>query len=160
MIKYETLMVVRPDLTDEEIGDLHGKVSKRLADKGGIEIAFQNWGKRKLAYELKDNMKGVYLYYRYLGLGTVVADIERQLSILDPVLRFITVRLDGPIDAQAFDVEADRAGINPFGARKSTRSDERRDGFGEEVREGAPAEEAVAVPEVAVAEVAKDGEEA
>lgn len=129
MIKYETLLVAKPDITDEQIEELHVKLGKKLTERGGKEIAFQNWGKRKLAYEIKDNLKGVYLYYRYLGLGTVVGDIERMLSITEPVLRFISVSLSETIDAEAFDFEADRAGIYPFNARRPGRSDDHRDGF-------------------------------
>jgi small subunit ribosomal protein S6 len=68
-----------------------------------------NWGKRRLAYEVSKERKGIYLYWLYLGNPGVVEEIERNLRMLDGVLRYLTVRVDDNIDVGARPSEIDDA---------------------------------------------------
>lgn len=120
MNKYEMILLFKPDITDADYEDMKNKVVTRITDGGGQEILFQNWGKRKLAYEIRDNMKGVYAYFRFLAGGTQVQGLERYLKIQEPVLRFITVKLDELVDVEGFDFDDDRSGIYPFAVKKPT----------------------------------------
>jgi len=117
MRKYETLIITKPDLPAEVVTKVKDKVLGIGKRFGGVEIAFQDWGQRKLAYPLNKSNKGTYLYYRYLGTGETVFEIERALKVADEVLRYLTVKLDEKVDPQTFDVEADRKTIYPFNAK-------------------------------------------
>jgi small subunit ribosomal protein S6 len=57
-----------------------------------------NWGKRKLAYEIKKELKGIYLFWQYLGSSQVVTEFERNMRMLDPVIRYMTVMAARDID--------------------------------------------------------------
>jgi len=88
--EYETIYILRP--VDKETADI---LTARLADavkteKGrltGIEL----WGRRRLAYEIRRLRRGVYVYFKYLGRGNVVSELERQLRLADSVIRYQTI---------------------------------------------------------------------
>lgn len=104
--KYETLFIVRPELSEEETTKVWDRVDSVLARLNGREIKRESWGKRRLAYEIRKNKKGVYLYLLYLGGNELVAELERNLRLLDDVLKFQTVKLADDIDIETFDFEA------------------------------------------------------
>ncbi len=116
--KYEMLMVVKPDLGEDELDTVAKVVTDRITGAGGLVIASQNWGKRKLAYEIRDNIKGVYFYFRYVVEGATIAPLQAQLKITEAVLRFLTVKLDERVDVDSIDVDAESAAILPFGAKR------------------------------------------
>ena len=74
---------------------------------GGKILKLDNWGKRKLAYEVAKQRKGIYLYWRYLAQPGVVEEIERNLRMLDTVIRYYTVKVDEDIDVEARPTEID-----------------------------------------------------
>jgi small subunit ribosomal protein S6 len=106
--KYETLFIVRPETDDTILGRLQERLATALESKGGREIKFINWGKRKLSYEIDKHNKGVYLYYTFLGGLTTVAELERNLRNHDAVIRYQTVRLSELADIESYDLEAER----------------------------------------------------
>ncbi|GMV38939.1 MAG: hypothetical protein AMXMBFR64_06550 [Myxococcales bacterium] len=107
--KYETVFIVRPELADEDSTKVWERVEGVLTRMGGREIKRETWGKRKLAYEVAKNKKGLYLYLRYLGANDLVLELERNLRLMDDVLKFQTVKLDDDISLDTFDFEADGA---------------------------------------------------
>src|SRR6185436_14619107 len=66
---------------------------------GGKVLKLDNWGKRKLAYEVRKQLKGIYLYWRYLATSGVVEELERNLRMLDSVIRYYTVKVDEDVVA-------------------------------------------------------------
>jgi small subunit ribosomal protein S6 len=130
--KYETLFVVQPDLPEDQLTAIKTKTQSVLTGHGGHEIVYQDWGKRKLAYPIKKFQKGNYLYYRYLGDGKAVAEIERSLRVNDVVLRYISVVLTEEVKLEGFDFDADRATVFPFGARPRSGFAERPEGFSDD----------------------------
>ncbi len=124
--KYETLFITKPDLADDAMEKVKARVTGALKKHGGIEITYQDWGKRKMAYQIQKLAKGNYVYVRYLGNGTTVTEIEHQMKVLDDVMRFVTVKLGDRINPEGFDIEADKATVFPFGSRP--RDDMRDDG--------------------------------
>lgn len=109
--QYEVIYILRPDI-DKEASE---KVAKRVADviarEGGTLTLVENWGRRRLSYEIKHNKRGVYVYNVYLGNGALVAELERNFRLLDEVLRFQTVKIsDDPgqveVDAELIKFEA------------------------------------------------------
>ncbi len=126
--KYETLFVAKPELADENMETIRTRVNHALEKNGGQLIAYQDWGRKRLAYPIRSYPKGNYLYCRYLGSGTTVFEIERQLKVIDDVLRFMSMMLEDRVESESFDFEAERAGIFPFGVRpREPQEGDRRD---------------------------------
>ena len=91
---YESLFIIRPTLTDEETTTLIDKM-KGVAEKSGANfMKAENWGRRKLAYEVKRERKGTYAYFYFKGPGNVVGDLERAYRLEDTILKFLSVRLE------------------------------------------------------------------
>ena len=112
--KYETLFIVKPDLPEEEMEMIKTRATTAITAKAGLEITLQDWGKKRLAYPIRKHLKGNFLYLRYLSTGSSVDELERNLRVLDPVLRYITVKLDDRVDPETFDFEGEAATIFPF----------------------------------------------
>jgi small subunit ribosomal protein S6 len=79
---------------------------------GGRLLKLDNWGKRKLAYEVKKQLKGIYLYWQYLGTSGVVEEIERNLRMLDAVVRYYTVKVDEDVNPEAKPAAVDDESFN------------------------------------------------
>lgn len=98
--EYETIYIVRPDASDEDFSTIGDRVEKIIDDEGGHLLRNDDWGRRKLAYEIKDKTEGrmfeqgIYHYYRYMVPPGTVSEVERHLRLLDPVLKFLTVKLN------------------------------------------------------------------
>src|SRR5213592_3418747 len=91
---YESLFILRPSLADEDIPKMLDKVKATVERAGGTVEHLSNWGKRKLAYEIKQEKKGVYVQLNFRGNGTVVSEVERLFRLDDATLKFMTVKLD------------------------------------------------------------------
>ena len=109
MKTYEALFIVRPDAKDEEVQTIAKEVENLITNDGGAIVRSEIWGKRRLAYEVAKERKGIYLYWRYLATSGVVEETERNLRMLDLVIRFMTVRLDESINPEARPTEIDDA---------------------------------------------------
>jgi small subunit ribosomal protein S6 len=90
--EFETTFVVQPEISDEACTDLCGRLDAILEGKGARRVMLDDWGKRKLAYEIQRFQKGHYFVLYYLDKGTVVSELERMLRLEESVLRFLTVR--------------------------------------------------------------------
>jgi small subunit ribosomal protein S6 len=99
--EYETIFIMRADAATENIQEVNTRVRKIIEERGGKVLRVDNWGKRKLAYEIAKQLKGIYLYWQYLGVADLVAEIERNLRMLDLVIRYQSVRVDADIDPNA-----------------------------------------------------------
>src|SRR5205807_9348360 len=74
--EFETIFILRPDTNQDGITLVNTRVKGVIEQLGGRVIKLDNWGKRKLAYEVKKQLKGIYLYWQYLGTTGVVEEIE------------------------------------------------------------------------------------
>jgi small subunit ribosomal protein S6 len=92
--EYETIFILRPDTANDGVSSVNTRLRGILDSMGGKALKVDNWGKRKLAYEVRKQMKGIYLYWRYLGTSGVVEELERNLRMLDSVIRYYTVKVD------------------------------------------------------------------
>ena len=99
--EYETIYILRPDTPNDGVGTINGRVRQIMEQMGGKVLKLDNWGKRKLAYEVKKQLKGIYLYWHYLATPGVVEEIERNLRMLDNVIRYYTVKVDENVDPNA-----------------------------------------------------------
>ncbi len=99
--EYETVFILRPETNQDGIQSVNTRVRGVIDGMGGKLLKLDNWGKRKLAYEIKKQLKGIYLYWQYLGTSGVVEEIERNLRMLDSVIRYYTVKVDEDVDPNA-----------------------------------------------------------
>lgn len=97
MRSYETVYVLRGDCTNDQVAEVNTRVRGIIEGMGGKILKVDNWGKRRLAYEVKKERKGIYLYWNYLAGGGIVAEFERNLRMLDNVVRFLTVKKEANI---------------------------------------------------------------
>ena len=99
--EYETIFILRPDTQNDVISQVNQRIRGVIEQAGGKLLKLDNWGKRKLAYEIKKELKGIYLYWQYLGSSGLVQELERNLRMLDAVVRFYTTVVDADIDPNA-----------------------------------------------------------
>jgi small subunit ribosomal protein S6 len=98
--EYETIYILKPDVTR----DAQERVATRITEVLGREKArltsIENWGRRPLAYPVRKKKRGVYVYLKYLGGGGLVAEVERNLGVLDDVMKFQTIQLRDDVDVE------------------------------------------------------------
>lgn len=92
MQTYESIFVVRPSLADEDTNKIIDKMKGVLEKAGASMLKMENWGKKKLAYEVKRERKGTYVYLYFQAPGPAVSELERSYRLEDAVIKFITVR--------------------------------------------------------------------
>jgi small subunit ribosomal protein S6 len=103
--EYELTFIVQPEISDEGCAALREKLDAVLERSGSIRLLYDDWGKRKLAYEIAKFQKGHYLVLSFLDEGRAVPELERILRLEDSVLRFLTVL----VDEEVKDIDARRA---------------------------------------------------
>ena len=104
--EYEFVFIIRPDVADEDIEVIKDRSLGIITDRDGKVLKVDDWGKRRLAYEIKDYAKGHFVLMNYLGSSEVVDELERTLRLDDGVLRFLTVKLAERVDVGARVAEA------------------------------------------------------
>ena len=92
MTCYETLFVVKPTLTEEEINAQIAKIKDVLAKEGCELVATNDMGMRKLAYPVEKNLRGYYTILFYKANGDTITEIERNLRINEDVIKFLTIK--------------------------------------------------------------------
>jgi small subunit ribosomal protein S6 len=92
--KYELVYIVSPDASDEQVAELHTQVDAIIQRMGGQLEKTDNWGRRKLAYEIGRHKEGTYVLEVINGSGELMKEIERRLKVNDLVIRHLTVRVD------------------------------------------------------------------
>ena len=94
---YETMYILRPDIPEEEV-DNHLKKYSELLEKSGTEVLdSQMRGKRRLAYPIAKHKEGIYVQLSHKGNGQQVAILEKAMRLSEDVIRYLTVKQDGPL---------------------------------------------------------------
>lgn len=96
--EYELMLIFRPDLEDSDTAALIEKVESIVTDTDGTLLLRDDWGKRKLAYAIKNHLKGHYYLLTFAAPAASIAEIERRLRIDDRIIRFLTVRVDEDVN--------------------------------------------------------------
>ena len=91
MNKYESIIIVNPNLEEQGIKELVTKFSDMINNEGKVE-SVEEMGKRKLAYEVKKNSEGYYVLINFEANPEFIAELERVYRITDGILKFIVVR--------------------------------------------------------------------
>ena len=105
--EYETTYILRPNTSNEGVAEVNTRIKGIIEGMGGKIVKVDNWGKRRLAYEVAKERKGIYLYWQYLAQPGVVEETERNLRMLDSVIRYLTVKIDEDVDVGARPSEID-----------------------------------------------------
>ena len=92
--KYELVYVVSPDATDDQVTDLHTQIESIIQRLSGELEKTENWGRRRLAYEIGRHKEGVYVLEVINGSGELMKEIDRRLKVSDLVIRHLVVRVD------------------------------------------------------------------
>jgi len=92
--KYELVYVVSPDASDDQVTDLHTQVEAIVQRLGGQIEKTENWGRRRLAYEIGRHKEGTYVLELINGSGELMKEIDRRLKVSDLVIRQLVVRID------------------------------------------------------------------
>jgi len=100
MRRYETIAIIDPDLSDEERDGVLDRLTDLIPKEGGVLIKLDEWGTKKLAYEIKKKARGYYLCIDYCGMGNLVDEMERLFRIDDRVLKYMTVLLEKDADIE------------------------------------------------------------
>ena len=94
---YETMYILRPDIPEEEV-DSHLKKYSELLEKSDTEVLdSQMRGKRRLAYPIAKHKEGIYVQLSHKGDGQQVGILERAMRLSEDVIRYLTVKQDGPL---------------------------------------------------------------
>ena len=100
MRRYETFVIVDPDISQEEREPVFEKVRELINQLDGFLVFEDVWGDRKLAYEIKKKRRGYYVRFDYCGLAPLVDEIERFFRIDDRALKYMTIVLDKDADLE------------------------------------------------------------
>jgi small subunit ribosomal protein S6 len=101
MRRYETIFIVRPTTAEDDITSIIEKVNSIIEGDGGSFIRVDKWGLKKLAYLIKKESQGYYVYVDYAGIPASVAEMERIFRIDDRILKYLTVKLADFCDPEA-----------------------------------------------------------
>ena len=91
---YEVMFIVRPDVAEEDVDKLIAGFSTTVTGGGGVVKTVEKMGRRKLAYMVRKFNDGNYVLLTIEAGGPVVLELERRLRVTEPVIKFITVRID------------------------------------------------------------------
>jgi small subunit ribosomal protein S6 len=92
--QYELIYILPPETTEQQAGELHEQVAQTVARLSGIIEKTENWGRRRLAYEIGHFKEGVYVLEVISGSGELMKELDRRLKVIDQVLRHMIVRVD------------------------------------------------------------------
>jgi small subunit ribosomal protein S6 len=90
---YEKVMIIDPNAEDAVVEEIVGKIKDSIIKQGGEILKKENWGRRKLAYELNKHQKGNYVFLLFKAPSAAISELERLCKVLDPVIKFMVVRL-------------------------------------------------------------------
>jgi small subunit ribosomal protein S6 len=103
--EYETIYILRSDVDSDTAERIQSRVTDALDREHGKLVKVEAWGRRKLAYPLGKQRKGLYIYLKYVGGGGLVAEVERNLALQDFVLKFMTVQTADAVDLAALQID-------------------------------------------------------
>lgn len=93
MNKCESVIIIKPNLDEEEINNITQKVKEIIEENGTVTKA-ENMGMKKLAYEIKKNKEGYYVVIYFTAEPSIIAELERHYRINENIIKFLTVRKD------------------------------------------------------------------
>ena len=105
--EYETIFILKHDVTRESSESIGTRLADVVSREGGKLTRVENWGRRRLAYPVAKQKRGVYVYLKYIGRGGLVQEVERNLRLQDDVLKYLTVKTADEVEREAVVVAAE-----------------------------------------------------
>lgn len=112
--EYETIFIVNPESTTEQLDQISGRMTDVISRLEGKLLRAENWGKRRLAFPIAKQTKGTYIYLHYLGYADMVHEIERNMRMIEPVMKYLTVKIDEDVNPDARPVREEDISFAPL----------------------------------------------
>ena len=104
---YETLYIINPDLADDDYREVVTKFTDLVEKNKGVVTKVDEWGTKTLAYEVKKFSRGSYVLLQYCGEPGITAELKREMSLDDRILKYQTIKLSDNADPAALKTEGD-----------------------------------------------------
>jgi small subunit ribosomal protein S6 len=102
--EYETIYILKPDIDADTAEKVGNRIAETVGRESGRLTKVESWGRRRLAYDIGKQHRGVYMYLKYLGTGRTVSEIERNLRLADSVIKYQTVLLRSDVEAEGLTI--------------------------------------------------------
>jgi len=96
--QYETTFIIDPDLSEDGRGQIFEKIRTLIEKEKGLIVDFDEWGQRKLAYEIRKKTRGYYVCVNFCGSTQLVDELERTSRLDDKVMKYMTILLEDDVD--------------------------------------------------------------
>jgi small subunit ribosomal protein S6 len=106
MRRYETVVILDPEMGDDDIRGFTDRYAQLIKSSGGEVIKIEDWGQKKLAYLVNKKNRGRYILLDFVGMPALIQEMERQFKISEAVMKFLSVKLDQDVDLEAFKAAA------------------------------------------------------
>lgn len=136
MRRYETIFIVPADLPEDQTNALIERYRSLVVKNKGIVVKVEKWGKRKLAYEIKKQIRGFYILMDLVSVHAAITELERNFKIDDKILKFMTVKKADQVDLAAIEKEIAAASAPPEAAASGAKEAPLEIVKAEEVKEG------------------------
>jgi small subunit ribosomal protein S6 len=103
--EYETIYILRSDVDADSAEKLQSRVAEVVQRENGKLVKVETWGRRRLAYPVAKQKRGVYMYIKYVGRGGLVAELERNLKLADAVMKFQTIQVRDVVDMAQLQID-------------------------------------------------------
>lgn len=113
MRRYESVVILDPEVPDDDIAAFTAKYGDLIKTSGGEIIKIEDWGYKRLAYLIKKKERGRYILFDFVGIPSLIDELERQFKISEDVLKFLSVKLDDEVDLEAFKSKPEEAAETP-----------------------------------------------
>ncbi len=101
MNKYETVLIINPNLEAEDVERIANDVKETISGSGGIVAKVDNWGKRRLAYEVQGNRDGIYILIHFEAEPGLIQTLARGFGLTEQIIKYMTVRAEEPPEPEA-----------------------------------------------------------
>jgi small subunit ribosomal protein S6 len=122
--RYETIFIIPADLTEDEINALIERYQSIITKNKGMVIKVEKWGKRKMAYEIKKQIRGFYVLMDLVSVAAVITELERNFKIDEKILKFMTIKKEEGVDLKEIEKEIAAASAPSATAESGARASE------------------------------------
>ncbi len=106
---YESVLILKATLTDEEVDVVLEKVKALIEEKGGEIVSSDNWGKKKLAYEVQKERRGIYIVMHFKGTSATIIELERIYRFSESIIKFMNIRIEAADLGKSQPIKEDKA---------------------------------------------------
>lgn len=106
---YESIIILKPTLSDEEVAESLEKIKGIIEEAGGEIVSSDNWGKKKLAYEVKKERRGIYVVQHFKAKSATIVVLEQHLRFSEAIIKYMTIRIEAEDLGQSQPPKEDKA---------------------------------------------------